>query len=192
MPDIDLPDVQEHDDSQTAQTQDQTTQEPLNETIYPSDEYEDETSGVGETKDIVENNDNNGDEILELEELVKKEETPSEPNIPTPNANGASNNSVGHSELNGGVGLVAQSEDEQHQPVAKNPQTTLKKPSDAIAEGMSTAIVVHSPAQEAGSLPSQIWEILKRIVGLGRVPPVSATSESFCGGAPNHPHIMIV
>lgn len=66
--------------------------------------------------------------------------------------------------------------------------TSKVKPSHAIAEGMSTAIVVHNPNAHASSLSSQIWEILRRIVGFGRV----VRTESSYHDAENNPHIMIV
>jgi hypothetical protein len=44
------------------------------------------------------------------------------------------------------------------------------KPSDALKSGMSTAIVVRQPTGHAGSLSLQLWELLRRIVGLGRTP----------------------
>lgn len=72
---------------------------------------------------------------------------------------------------------------------ANNDGDEAKKPSDVIAAGMSTAIVVHSPNNKNDSISSQIWEILRRIVGLSRVAPERSPSYHE---AENHPHIMIV
>ncbi|KAL9186374.1 hypothetical protein ACHAXT_005612 [Thalassiosira profunda] len=60
------------------------------------------------------------------------------------------------------------------------------KPSEAIKEGMSTALVVHSPNPQASSLSSQLWEIIRRIVGLGRATP------SYNDSPETNPTIMIV
>ena len=60
------------------------------------------------------------------------------------------------------------------------------KPSEKIAKGVSTAIIAHS----SSSIPisSQIWEILRRIVGLSS----SARRSSSFLEAENNPTIMIV
>ena len=42
------------------------------------------------------------------------------------------------------------------------------KPSDAVQSGMSTALVVRQPSGHTDSLSLQIWDLIKRIVGLGR------------------------
>ena len=63
------------------------------------------------------------------------------------------------------------------------------KPSVAISEGKSTAIVVHSPNIQTGSIPSLVWEILKRIVGLSRAPP--SRSQSY-NDVESNPHVMTV
>ncbi|KAL7547320.1 LOW QUALITY PROTEIN: hypothetical protein ACHAWF_010639 [Thalassiosira exigua] len=67
------------------------------------------------------------------------------------------------------------------------------KPSAAIAEGASTAIVIHDPDYaRAGSLSSQIWDILRMIVGLGRVVPPSRSGSYHDVSPEDNPHIMIV
>ena len=65
------------------------------------------------------------------------------------------------------------------------------QPSHAISQGVSTAIVVHTPAgQKYGSLSSQIWEILRMIVGLNRAPVMNRSYSHHSDE--NHPHIMVV
>jgi len=63
------------------------------------------------------------------------------------------------------------------------------KPSVAISQGKSTAIVLHSPNIQTGSIPSLVWEILKRIVGLSRAP--SSRSQSY-NDVERNPHVMTV
>ena len=75
---------------------------------------------------------------------------------------------------------------QSQEPANATAATSTNKPSDAITEGMSTAIVVHTPNLQASSLPSQIWEILRRIVGFGRVVRTERYDDN------NNPHIMIV
>ena len=52
------------------------------------------------------------------------------------------------------------------------------KPSHALQSGMSTALVVREPSGHSGSLSLQIWDLIRRIVGLGRTPSYRAQSES--------------
>ena len=52
------------------------------------------------------------------------------------------------------------------------------KPSQALQSGMSTALVVREPNGHSGSLSLQIWDLIRRIVGLGRTPSYRAQSES--------------
>jgi len=53
------------------------------------------------------------------------------------------------------------------------------KPSDALKSGMSTAIVVRQPTGHSGSLSLQIWDLIRRIVGLGgRTPTPSYHTQS--------------
>ena len=52
------------------------------------------------------------------------------------------------------------------------------KPSQALQSGMSTALVVREPNGHSGSLSLQIWDLIRRIVGLGRTPTYRAQSES--------------
>jgi len=63
------------------------------------------------------------------------------------------------------------------------------KPSVAISQGKSTAVVLHSPNIQTGSIPSLVWEILKRIVGLSRAP--SSRSQSY-NDVESNPHVMTV
>ncbi|KAL3763117.1 hypothetical protein ACHAW5_010747 [Stephanodiscus triporus] len=63
------------------------------------------------------------------------------------------------------------------------------EPSHAIAMGMSTAIVVHSSSLRS-SFSSQIWEILKRIVGLSRAQVTNRSSSN--NNLESNPHIMTV
>jgi hypothetical protein len=65
------------------------------------------------------------------------------------------------------------------------------EPSHAIAQGMSTAIVVHSSYQKSRFLSSAIWEILKRIVGLSRAPTMNRSNSKNDAGISNR-HIMTV
>lgn len=51
------------------------------------------------------------------------------------------------------------------------------KPSDALKSGMSTALVVRQPTGRTG-LSLQLWDLIRRIVGLGRTPSYRAQSES--------------
>jgi len=53
------------------------------------------------------------------------------------------------------------------------------KPSDALKSGMSTAIVVRQPTGHSGSFSLQIWDLIRRIVGLGgRTPTPSYHTQS--------------
>jgi len=79
-------------------------------------------------------------------------------------------------------------------PVDRNPSKVtidnkVDKPSVAISHGKSTAIVLHSPNIQTGSIPSLVWEILKRIVGLSRAP--SSRSQSY-NDVESNPHVMTV
>jgi hypothetical protein len=67
--------------------------------------------------------------------------------------------------------------------------TAYIEPSQVIAKGMSTAIVLHSSSQPR-FFSSQIWEILKRIVGLSRAPVTNRQNSN--NNSESYPHIMTV
>mmetsp|Transcript_10931 Transcript_10931/g.19616 ORF Transcript_10931/g.19616 Transcript_10931/m.19616 type:complete len:779 (+) Transcript_10931:110-2446(+) len=198
--------VREQGGPLSPQTQNQTTIGHPSEAYV--DDHVDESDSIDETNDIVDVEEDDGD-IMEAEEAEKEEEISSSScEMPSPknftlvqessaegigqrkeNVGVSLDNQIGDPNMEKQSGLGALNEDGEH-----NTQTSPKQPSDAIAKGMSTAIVVHSPnnGQEFGSLPSQIWDILRRIVGLGRVPVANVLSESYHDVTENHSHIMIV
>jgi len=197
-----LPVVRERVGPLSPHTQDQTT------IGHPSeahvDDHVDESDSIGETNDIVDVEEDDG-EIMEAEEAENEEEiSSSSGEMPSPkNLTLVQESSAAGICQRNGMSLDNQMRDpdpEKQSGLAldeegeHNTQTSPKQPSDAIAKGMSTAIVVHSPnnGQQFGSLPSQIWDILRRIVGLGRVPVANILSESYHDVTENHSHIMIV
>jgi len=62
------------------------------------------------------------------------------------------------------------------------------KPSDALKSGMSTAIVVRQPTGHSGSFSLQIWDLIRRIVGLGGRTP----TPSYHAQSESSTNIMIV
>jgi len=175
-------------------------------------DHDDIEESVDETNDIIEVDEMEMEKRLQavVQEIrvVKESLVNAVPH--TPDENGMNGGDAATSDLNSvggqalktnvpsaGAGAVTVS-----QPLSADFATTatndhVKKPSDAIMEGMSTAIVVHTPDGQAGSsISSQIWDILRRIVGLSRAHPSAAAgayslSQSY-HDAENHPHIMIV
>jgi hypothetical protein len=63
------------------------------------------------------------------------------------------------------------------------------EPSEMIAKGMSTAIVLHS-SSHSRFFSSQIWELLKRIVGLSTAPVTNRQNSN--NNSESYPHIMTV
>ncbi len=63
------------------------------------------------------------------------------------------------------------------------------EPSEVIAKGMSTAIVLHS-SSHSRFFSSQIWELLKRIVGLSTAPVTNRQNSN--NNSESYPHIMTV
>jgi len=68
-------------------------------------------------------------------------------------------------------------------------KTMSSKPSEIIAAGTSTAIVLRQPDAQKGSLSHQIWDLLRRIVGLGGRSSAVPRSSSYYDDSR---HIMIV
>ena len=58
------------------------------------------------------------------------------------------------------------------------PDVDTFQPSDALKSGMSTALVVRQPTGHNGSISTQLWDLIRRIVGLGRTPSYRTQSES--------------
>ncbi|KAK1738282.1 hypothetical protein QTG54_010951 [Skeletonema marinoi] len=62
------------------------------------------------------------------------------------------------------------------------------QPSDALKSGMSTAIVLRQPTGHSGSFSLQIWDLIRRIVGLGGRTP----TPSYHAQSESSTNIMIV
>ena len=151
---------------------------------------EDEEASDDDTNDIIV-------EDIQDEEIESVAVATQEPRKPVDHLSQTPDESA----INGGSETVMSAVEADESPTfaaaeaeqSKSPATTDNKkvdtkPSHAILEGKSTAIVVHSPNNQAGSISSQILEILLRIVGLRRETSRSNSYHDVEG----NPHVMIV
>jgi len=173
---------------------------------------EDVDESIGESNDIIEESSTEGEGVQEKEldslavqaaqqqrDLMEAEPSDDNGSTQYPDENILHHEVADTSHLNAAIGGISLEMNVQPTAIGNQPtecptDADTVKPSAAIAEGMSTAIVAHSPNNRGNSLGSQIWEILRRIVGFGQVVSVanSRSGSSHDDLVENHPHIMIV
>jgi len=158
-----------------------------------SDEYSEELSAASEdekssNEEEIGASANASNDILEEEEDVKEEEVATqELRSPSTVPDQQANQDIESPDAD--VVSTSTSVDRIPPKSTTVDNNSVDKPSIVIAQGKSTAIVLHSPNIQTGSIPSLVWEILKRIIGLSRAP--SSRSQSY-NDVETNPHVMTV